>query len=68
MSTSYTWRLHDAAGRTLTRTVSFFPTQADAEGWLGEEWAQLADDGIDAVTLVHGEDVVYGPMSLQGEQ
>lgn len=68
MSTSYTWRLHDAAGRTLTRTVSSFPSQADAEAWLGEEWAHLAADGVDACTLVHGEDVVYGPMSLQGEQ
>ncbi len=41
-----------------------FPNQAEAESWVGEVWAELADGGVDAVTLFDGERRVYGPMSL----
>ena len=41
-----------------------FPTQADAESWIGEAWRELLDGGVDQVTLLEGERVVYGPMSL----
>lgn len=41
-----------------------FPTQADAEAWLGEAFADLVEAGAGAVTLLDGERVVYGPMSL----
>ncbi|CCI51442.1 hypothetical protein [Nostocoides jenkinsii] len=42
-----------------------FPTQGDAEAWLAESWADLADHGVDEVSLMHFEDMVYGPMSLE---
>ena len=42
-----------------------FPTQADAEVWLTESYESLADEGIEAVTLMDDDRVVYGPMSLQ---
>ncbi len=42
-----------------------FPSQADAEGWLGDHWRDLLDRGITAVTLTEGDRVVYGPMSLE---
>ena len=41
-----------------------FPTQVDVEAWLAESWADLADVGVAAVTLMCFDDVVYGPMSL----
>lgn len=41
-----------------------FPTQSDAETWVGEAWRGLLDAGIDAVTLYEGDRLVYGPMSL----
>ncbi len=41
-----------------------FPSQADAESWVGEFWAQLAEEGVDAVTLFEVDRQVYGPMSL----
>ena len=41
-----------------------FPSQVEAEAWIGEAWRDLVDAGIDAVTLVDGDRVVYGPMSL----
>jgi len=51
---------HDPSGRELR-----FPSQGDAETWVGESWRHLADAGVDAVTLLEGDRVVYGPMSLQ---
>ena len=42
-----------------------FPTQAEAESWVGEVWAELAEQGVGGVTLYDGDRKVYGPMSLQ---
>jgi hypothetical protein len=41
-----------------------FADQAEAEEWLGSAWSELREQGIDEVTLMHGDEVVYGPMSL----
>ena len=41
-----------------------FASQADAESWVGETWADLAAEGVDAVTLFEHDRQVYGPMSL----
>jgi hypothetical protein len=62
------WRLEDAAGTEVEVTEELagqrFPSQADAESWVGEVWAALAEDGVDAVTLFEDGREVYGPMSL----
>lgn len=64
----WTWRCETAAGDVLRLTpadvVDGFPSQADAETWIGEEWRRLLEAGVDQVTLLEGERVVYGPMSL----
>jgi hypothetical protein len=41
-----------------------FPTQSDAESWLGEHWRELRAAGVDQVTLFENGSLVYGPMSL----
>ena len=41
-----------------------FPTQADAESWIGETWRELREAGVSAVTLQEDGRRVYGPMSL----
>lgn len=41
-----------------------FADQAEAEEWLGSAWSRLRDQGVDEVTLMSGDEVVYGPMSL----
>ena len=66
MSGSWTWELFDAQRRPVPEvaTGGAFPTQSEAESWLGEEWRELLDAGVDAVTLREGDTVVYGPMSL----
>lgn len=38
--------------------------QGDAESWLGENWRDLLERGIATVTLLDGDERVYGPMGL----
>ncbi|HQR78769.1 MAG TPA: hypothetical protein PLT68_00970 [Actinomycetota bacterium] len=42
-----------------------FPTQADAETWIGEMWRSLLADGVQEASLLEEQRVVYGPMSLR---
>jgi hypothetical protein len=62
----WAWRYERADGSVVegVEPSESFPAQADAESWIGETWAQLLEQGIDSVTLLEGERVVYGPMSL----
>lgn len=50
------------AGDALDRT---FPSQGEAETWLGEFYPDLLDDGVRAVSLYESDRLVYGPMSLE---
>jgi hypothetical protein len=63
------WRLEDAGGSEVEIAGELagqrFASQADAESWVGEIWAELAQEGVDQVTLFELERQVYGPMSLQ---
>ena len=64
---TFTWRLEASDGSLVTRSGAGddqFPSQADAESWVGEAWADLLADGVDQVSLLEGDRVVYGPMSL----
>ena len=54
-----------SSGEPVDRPAQEFPTRGDAESWLGEAWSELADEGVDAVTLFEGGREVYGPMSLE---
>jgi hypothetical protein len=64
----WSWRLEDASGAEVDVPPEYagrrFPSQADAESWVGEIWSDLAELGVDAVTLLEGGRLVYGPMSL----
>lgn len=66
------WQLVDAQGDPVPAgTVSEeyasqrFANQGDAESWIGEVWAELLDQGVEAVVLKEHERSVYGPMSLR---
>ena len=64
------WRLLDATGAEVGPDVvsagaTRFSSQSDAESWVGESWRELADQGVDAVTLLEADREVYGPMSLR---
>ncbi|WP_051485687.1 hypothetical protein [Nocardioides sp. J54] len=62
------WRLEDASGAEVSVTgdlaAQTFPSQGDAESWIGETWPELADAGVAQVTLFEADREVYGPMSL----
>lgn len=60
------WRCENAAGEVVTPSETLrFPTRSDAESWVGEFWADLAEEGVAAVTLFEADREVYGPMSLE---
>jgi hypothetical protein len=64
---TFTWRFESSDGSPVVRPgvgSERFPSQADAESWVGEAWQDLLADGVDQVTLLEGDRVVYGPMSL----
>lgn len=68
---SWTWTFEDGDGTPVTgghlppQPVEGFPSQADAEAWVGEEWRPLLAAGVDAVHLLADGERVYGPMSLR---
>lgn len=69
---SWHWRYEKADGALVSplpdvATQEKFPMQGDAESWLGETWRELLAAGIDAVSLLEDERVVYGPMKLTAE-
>ena len=44
-----------------------FPTQGEAETWLGEFYPDLVQAGVGAVSLYEADRLVYGPMGLEPE-
>lgn len=44
-----------------------FPTQGEAETWLGEFYPDLVLAGVHAVSLYEADRLVYGPMGLEPE-
>ena len=64
---TFSWRFETADGTPVSPASAgsdSFPNKADAETWVGEAWPDLVADGIYQVTLLEGDRVVYGPMSL----
>ena len=62
---TWSWRLEASDGTAVDSVpTEKFPSQADAESWIGEAWQDLAGQGVDQVVLLEGDRQVYGPMSL----
>lgn len=66
---AWAWRFEKADGTEVTQSVRAeeFPTQGDAESWIGEAWKELLEGGADQATLFEDGSEVYGPMSLHAE-
>ena len=65
---NWTWQAQGADGsavESVTANDAAFPTQGDAETWIGENWQDLLDEGVGQVSLLDGASVIYGPMSLR---
>ena len=67
---AWTWRFEKADGSETEPAVApeEFPTQGDAESWIGEVWKDLLQGGTDQVTLFDDGSKIYGPMSLHAEE
>ncbi len=68
---TWRWRCENANGgevsaAELSREV--FPSQADAESWLGESWRELLESGVEQVTLLDGDRVGIQGMSLRPQE
>ena len=65
---TFHWRCEDWSGRAVDPGAAgpgeVFPSQADAESWVGENWRELARAGVAQVVLLEGDRQVYGPMRL----
>lgn len=63
---TWSWTYAGTDGQTLEpeAAVDAFPSQAEAEDWIGVTWRELRESGVASVTLVEDDRVVYGPMSL----
>ena len=66
---AWSWRYEAGDGSEVSPTEApageAFPTQSDAETWLGENWRELLSAGVEQVTLLDTGREVYGPMSLR---
>ncbi len=64
---SYEWRYADEAGVSASGPGVAFDSQESAERWLAENYRELAEDNISAVSLFDGNGLVYGPMPLESQ-
>jgi hypothetical protein len=67
---TWRWRFENAnGGEVIDRPLpqEIFSSQADAESWLGENWQELLDSGVEQVTLLDDDRVEYAKMSLRSE-
>ena len=67
---NWTWRYEAPDGSPVEAgpeapTQPEFPTQSDAESWVGEVWRDLLAAGVAAVSLYEDDHKTYGPMSLE---
>ncbi|SEL76115.1 hypothetical protein [Streptacidiphilus jiangxiensis] len=62
----WTWRYEKLDGSVVPAPngTEEFPTQGDAETWIGETWKELLADGVDQVVLLEDGEKIYGPVSL----
>lgn len=67
---AWTWRYHEtdeAPAESTKPQPEVFTSRGDAESWLGENWAELAEAGVETVTLLEEEREVY-TMPLAAEE
>jgi hypothetical protein len=66
---SWVWRYEDADGEAIEPVdappSTLFPSQGDAESWLGENWRELHEAGVEQVSLLEDDRLVYEAMSLK---
>jgi len=56
---TWIWQYEDADGTTVPGPEETFPSQSDAESWLGQKWRELATAGVATATLIEDDRVEY---------
>jgi hypothetical protein len=56
---AWIWRYEGEDGRTDAGSSESFPSQSDAESWLGQTWRELVKTGVVTAVLVEDERVEY---------
>ncbi|MCW2527479.1 MAG: hypothetical protein JWM76_2339 [Pseudonocardiales bacterium] len=57
---SFTWRfVPDDTGVEIDPVDRNFPSQSDAESWVGEHWRRLSEAGVESVELVENGASLY---------
>jgi hypothetical protein len=56
---SWVWRYEGANGQKQAGSSELFPSQSDAESWLGQTWRDLVASGVVTAVLVEDERVEY---------
>ena len=65
---TWSWRLETSDGAAVDGVPSEkFPSQADAESWIGQAWRELAAAGVTQVSLVEDDRVDYKMSLLPAE-
>jgi siroheme synthase len=54
----FRWVLRDETSATV-RVTQPFKSQQEAEAYLTDSWASLADEGVKSVRLKSGDEVIY---------
>lgn len=63
---AWTWQYEGPDGHPVDDPLPpTFPSQSDAETFIGESWRELLEQGVARVTLLEDGRVVYGPMGLE---
>lgn len=62
---TWQWR-YQGSSSEVGEVSEEFPSQSDAESWLGEQWRELLAGGVDEVTLEESGRVEYA-MPLTAE-
>jgi hypothetical protein len=56
---AWAWRYEGGEGKKDAGTSESFPSQSDAESWLGQSWRELVATGVVTAVLVEDERVEY---------
>lgn len=56
---AWIWRYEGANGQHDLGASESFPSQSDAESWLGQNWRDLVGTGVVTAVLVEDERVEY---------
>jgi hypothetical protein len=56
---AWAWRYEGANGQSQDANSETFPSQSDAESWLGQSWRELTTAGVVTAILTEDDRIEY---------